>query len=72
MKKRQPANKPTDKPKIKTGIFSLNFNVKISVNVRNYFLLKMLTGFTNNFMIFSSNCAGGMGGFDLYYVGINR
>ena len=28
--------------------------------------------FTNDFMIFSSNRTGGKGGFDLYYVGINK
>ena len=28
--------------------------------------------FTNNLMIFSSNRPGGMGGFDLYYVGISK
>jgi hypothetical protein len=28
--------------------------------------------FTNDFMIFSSNRPGGKGGFDLYYVGINK
>jgi hypothetical protein len=29
-------------------------------------------GFTNDFMLFSSNRPGGKGGFDLYYVGIDK
>ena len=29
-------------------------------------------GFSNDFMLFSSNRPGGKGGFDLYYVGVDK
>lgn len=35
-------------------------------------IIQPISGFTNDFMIFSSNRPGGKGGFDLYYVGVKK
>jgi hypothetical protein len=35
-------------------------------------IVQVVPGFSNDFMLFSSNRPGGKGGFDLYYVGIGK
>jgi hypothetical protein len=52
----------------------VNFGKKINSAYDEYrpFVKNFGSDFENDFMIFSSNRPGGMGGFDLYYVGINK
>ena len=51
----------------------VNFGITINTRFDEYRpILKSMEGFTNDLMIFSSNRAGGKGGFDLYYVGVNK
>lgn len=52
----------------------INFGDKINTRYDEYRPIVKTYGdqFTNDFMIFSSNRPGGKGGFDLYYVGINK
>ena len=52
----------------------VNFGNKINTPYDEYRPIVKTYGdeFTNNFMIFSSNRPGGKGGFDLYYVGIDK
>ena len=51
----------------------INFGSSINTSADEYRPIVMqVDGFTNNFMLFSSNRSGGMGGFDLYYVGITN
>jgi hypothetical protein len=51
----------------------VNFGEKINSEYDEYRpIVKPSYAFTNDFMIFSSNRPGGKGGFDLYYVGIDR
>ncbi len=54
--------------------FPVNFGEKINTAYDEYRpVVKDFTNeFTNDFMIFSSNRLGGAGGFDLYYVGVER
>ena len=57
------------------GVWSapINFGSSINTSADEYRPIVMqVNGFTNNFMVFSSNRVGGIGGFDLYYVGINN
>jgi len=59
------------------GVWSapVNFGPEINSEYDEYRpVIKILTKyyFTNDFMIFSSNRPGGLGGFDLYYVGIDK
>jgi hypothetical protein len=50
-----------------------NFGDKINTSYDEYRpIVRPQAGFTNDFMIFSSNRPGGKGGFDLYYVGIEK
>ncbi|NOZ48413.1 MAG: hypothetical protein GXO79_16810 [Chlorobi bacterium] len=50
-----------------------NFGNKINTEYDEYRpLVKAFYDFKNDFMIFSSNRPGGKGGFDLYYVGIEK
>ncbi len=52
----------------------VNFGEEINTAYDEYRpIVKLVAaGFTNNLMIFSSNRPGGKGGFDLYYVGIEK
>jgi|OpeIllAssembly_1097287.scaffolds.fasta_scaffold199352_1 hypothetical protein len=51
----------------------VNFGNKINTQYDEYRpIVKAYSSFTNDFMIFSSNRPGGKGGFDLYYVGIDK
>jgi hypothetical protein len=51
----------------------VNFGPKINTAADEYRpIIRPEAGFTNDFMIFSSNRPGGKGGFDLYYVGIDK
>ena len=51
----------------------VNFGNKINTEYDEYRpIVKFFWDFTNDFMIFSSNRPGGKGGFDLYYVGIDK
>lgn len=51
----------------------VNFGNKINTEYDEYRpIVKPMYEFTNDFMIFSSNRPGGKGGFDLYYVGIQK
>ena len=52
----------------------VNFGDKINTPYDEYRPIVKSYGyeFTNDFMIFSSNRPGGQGGFDLYYVGIDK
>jgi hypothetical protein len=52
----------------------VNFGPNINTANDEYrpILIDVGSGFTNNFMLFSSNRPGGKGGFDLYYVGIDK
>ena len=51
----------------------VNFGPKINTAYDEYRpIIKPMPGFTNDFMIFSSNRPGGKGGFDLYYVGVKK
>jgi len=54
--------------------FPVNFGDKINTEYDEYrpIVNEFKYDFTNDFMIFSSNRPGGAGGFDLYYVGIER
>jgi hypothetical protein len=51
-----------------------NFGAKINTPYDEYrpIVRPQGFGFTNDFMIFSSNRPGGKGGFDLYFVGIDK
>ena len=49
----------------------VNFGPAINTAYDEYRpIIQPIFGFTNDFMIFSSNRPGGKGGFDLYYVGV--
>jgi len=49
----------------------LNFGANINTKYDEYRpIVRPQFDFTNDFMLFSSNRPGGLGGFDLYYVGI--
>ncbi len=49
----------------------VNFGAEINTEYDEYRpIVRPQWDFTNDFMIFSSNRPGGLGGFDLYYVGI--
>jgi Tol biopolymer transport system component len=52
----------------------VNFGDKINTQYDEYrpIVKSFAPDFTNDFMIFSTNRPGGKGGFDLYYVGIDR
>ncbi len=51
----------------------VNFGSRINTEFNEYRpYVKQMPNFTNDFMIFSSNRPGGLGGFDLYYVGIEN
>jgi hypothetical protein len=51
----------------------VNFGPSINTSYDEYRpVIKTVTGFTNDFLIFSSNRPGGKGGFDLYYVGVTK
>ncbi|RUA24022.1 MAG: hypothetical protein DSY76_08545 [Bacteroidetes bacterium] len=51
----------------------INFGSKINTAADEYRpIVRREEGFDNDFMIFSSNRQGGKGGFDLYYVGIDK
>jgi hypothetical protein len=51
----------------------VNFGPAINTPYDEYRpIIESIPGFTNDFMIFSSNRPGGKGGFDLYYVGIKK
>lgn len=51
----------------------VNFGSAINSRFDEYRpILKPMFDFTNDLMIFSSNRPGGKGGFDLYYVGVNK
>jgi hypothetical protein len=58
------------------GIWSapVNFGDKINTPYDEYrpIVKSFYEQFTNDFMVFSSNRPGGAGGYDLYYVGINK
>lgn len=61
--------------KFRKGKWSVpvNFGEKINTPFDEYRpIVKFFWDFTNDFMIFSSNRPGGKGGFDLYYVGIDK
>ena len=50
-----------------------NFGSKINTAADEYRpVIRREEGFDNDFMIFSSNRQGGKGGFDLYYVGVEK
>lgn len=61
---------------LQNGVWSspVNFGDKINTSFDEYrpFVKNMGPGYLNDLMIFSSNRPGGLGGFDLYYVGIDR
>ena len=51
----------------------VNFGPAINTQYDEYRpIVEFISGFTNDFMIFSSNRPGGKGGFDLYYVGVKK
>lgn len=52
----------------------VNMGDKINTQYDEYrpIIKEYIYEFTNNFMLFSSNRPGGKGGFDLYYVGIDK
>ena len=51
----------------------INFGPHINTPYDEYRpVIRNEPGFNNDFMIFSSNRPGGLGGFDLYYVGIDK
>jgi hypothetical protein len=51
----------------------VNFGPAINTTSDEYRpIIKSMPGFTNDFVIFSSNRPGGKGGFDLYYVGVKK
>jgi hypothetical protein len=51
----------------------VNFGPKINTEYDEFRpVIRREEGFDNDFMIFSSNRPGGKGGFDLYYVGIEK
>ena len=51
----------------------VNFGPAINTQYDEYRpIIESIPGFTNDFMIFSSNRPGGKGGFDLYYVGVKK
>ena len=52
----------------------VNFGDKINTSSDEYrpIVKTFYYEFTNDFMVFSSNRPGGKGGYDLYYVGINK
>ena len=51
----------------------INFGDKINTKYDEFRpIVRLQNGFTNDFMLFSSNRPGGKGGFDLYYVGIEK
>ena len=51
----------------------VNFGPAINSQYDEYRpIIESIQGFTNDFMIFSSNRPGGKGGFDLYYVGVKK
>jgi hypothetical protein len=52
----------------------VNFGNKINTPYDEYrpIVKSFYEQFTNDFMVFSSNRPGGAGGYDLYYVGINK
>jgi hypothetical protein len=52
----------------------VNFGDKINTEFNEYrpIVKAMIPGFKNDLMIFSSDRPGGKGGYDLYYVGIDR
>lgn len=51
----------------------VNFGEKVNTKYDEFRpIVKPFYDFTNDFMIFSSNRPGGKGGFDLYYVGIDK
>ncbi len=51
----------------------INFGDKINSEFDEYRPITVkVKGFSNNLMVFSSNRLGGMGGFDLYYAGIEQ
>jgi hypothetical protein len=52
----------------------INFGDKINTQYDEYrpIVKALIPGFTNDMMIFSSNRPGGLGGFDLYYAGIDK
>ncbi len=61
--------------KFENGIWSepKNFGPKINTAADEYRpVIRREEGFDNDFMIFSSNRSGGKGGFDLYYVGVDK
>ncbi len=61
--------------KFKNGKWSkpINFGSKINTSSDEYRpVIRREEGFDNDFMIFSSNRSGGKGGFDLYYVGVEK
>ncbi len=61
--------------KFRNGKWSapVNFGKKINTQYDEYRpIVKFFGDFTNDFMIFSSNRPGGKGGFDLYYIGIDK
>jgi len=61
--------------KFKNGKWSkaVNFGSKINTASDEYRpVIRREEGFSNDFMIFSSNRPGGKGGFDLYYVGVDK
>ncbi|MCD4670877.1 MAG: hypothetical protein K8S14_10585, partial [Actinomycetia bacterium] len=51
----------------------INFGNKINTEFDEFRpIVRSLWDFSNDFMLFSSNRPGGKGGFDLYYVGIDK
>ena len=61
--------------KFESGKWSkpVNFGSKINTSADEYRpIIRREEGFDNDFMIFSSNRVGGQGGYDLYYVGIDK
>ncbi|CAD5276490.1 MULTISPECIES: PD40 domain-containing protein [unclassified Imperialibacter] len=52
----------------------VNFGERINTEFDEYrpVILTYDTGFDNNLLLFSSNRPGGKGGFDLYYVGVEK
>lgn len=59
--------------KLQNGEWSepMNFGANINTEYDEYRpIVRPQWDFTNDFMLFSSNRPGGLGGFDLYYVGI--
>lgn len=61
--------------KYKNGVWSepINFGEKINTAYDEFRPISILAGYyKNDVMLFSSNRPGGLGGFDLYYVGIPK